>query len=132
MPGRGGGGGCAFNCGRGALGGATACAIVSYDCEPHDPRAGLCWKFGRQRLGVLCTLRCVGCWWRRDKGFPCKRCIEPCLHIGAHLYFCVFLSRQYLVQVDLSDEKQKNLVSDYFEEPDEIEGVKLQEAKCFK
>ena len=52
-------------------------------------------------------------------------------HRCSSLFLC-FLPRQYLVQVDLSDEKQKNLVSDYFEEPDEIEGVKLQEAKCFK
>ncbi|GJP31184.1 hypothetical protein CLOM_g9844 [Closterium sp. NIES-68] len=35
-------------------------------------------------------------------------------------------------KVDLSDEAQKERVSAYFEEPDDIDGLKLQEAKCFK
>ncbi|CAI5464954.1 unnamed protein product [Closterium sp. Yama58-4] len=35
-------------------------------------------------------------------------------------------------KVDLSDEAQKERVSQYFEEPDEIDGLVLQEAKCFK
>lgn len=35
-------------------------------------------------------------------------------------------------KVDIKDEAQKNLVNAYFEEPDEINGEKLLEAKCFK
>ncbi|GJP36240.1 hypothetical protein CLOM_g20773 [Closterium sp. NIES-68] len=35
-------------------------------------------------------------------------------------------------KVDLSDAVQKERVSQYFEEPDEIDGLVLQEAKCFK
>ncbi len=35
-------------------------------------------------------------------------------------------------KVDITNEEQKALVNAYFEEPDEIEGVKLLEAKCFK
>ncbi|CAI5998052.1 unnamed protein product [Closterium sp. NIES-65] len=35
-------------------------------------------------------------------------------------------------KVDLSDEAQKERVNAYFEEPDEVDGLKLQEAKCFK
>ncbi|KAJ7547604.1 hypothetical protein O6H91_08G094500 [Diphasiastrum complanatum] len=35
-------------------------------------------------------------------------------------------------KVDITDEVQKERVSAYFEEPDDIEGEKLLEAKCFK
>lgn len=35
-------------------------------------------------------------------------------------------------KVDITNEEQKALVNAYFEEPDEIQGVKLLETKCFK
>lgn len=35
-------------------------------------------------------------------------------------------------KVDITDPAQKALVNAYFEEPDEINGDKLLEAKCFK
>eukprot|EP00270_Netrium_digitus_P006149 TRINITY_DN183_c0_g1_i2.p1 TRINITY_DN183_c0_g1~~TRINITY_DN183_c0_g1_i2.p1 ORF type:complete len:445 (-),score=167.06 TRINITY_DN183_c0_g1_i2:397-1731(-) len=35
-------------------------------------------------------------------------------------------------KVDLEDAEQKELVNQYFEEPDEIQGLELVEAKCFK
>ncbi len=35
-------------------------------------------------------------------------------------------------KVDITQEDQKALVNAYFEEPDEIQGMKLLETKCFK
>lgn len=72
-------------------------------------------------LGADVPYQIKGVWLFRGLGIPAE-VTEECY--DAELY--------EWTKVDVSDEAQKQLVNDYFEEPDEISGLKVLEVKCFK
>lgn len=72
-------------------------------------------------LGEAAPFKIKGVWLFRGSEIP-KMVQDECY--DAELY--------EWTKVDLADEGQKERVNAYFEEPDEIDGEKLLEAKCFK
>lgn len=72
-------------------------------------------------LGESAPFKIKGVWLFRGKDFP-KMVLDECYDVELYDW----------TKVDLADETQKERVNAYFEEPDEIEGEKLLEAKCFK
>ncbi|CAI7852892.1 unnamed protein product [Closterium sp. NIES-53] len=85
---------------------------VCYDCKLY--------KWAKVRLGAL----------SRDSGSRVSAvCVPGNQFVMDECYDCELYE---WTKVDLSDAAQKERVSQYFEEPDEIDGLVLQEAKCFK
>ena len=87
-------------------------------------RMDLVRKYGFAKIcifGETAPYKIRGVWLFRGQDIP-QMVLEECY--DAELY--------EWTKVDITDEAQKERVNAYFEEPDEYDGEKLLEAKCFK